>query len=318
MIDIERWYRRCLLQLDWDLSAGQADVIKDGINLFAEDRDWLQYVVQESGWFEHLAMVSVFRKMDNADILFKIYTPVSAAEKLFLDFVEYAGSEEIVFDYGVRLSPQACDFLVFLGWNDRVGSEKIAYGLETFESTWRSIERGEVVGVDKIADLIVDSAVSGVSEGSKAASLDFDDGGVNGEIESPVKNSIAIKGEYSSRSVGHVQLMIKPHLANKSKNPAHLALKAHISIQIVMYREAGNLTLYNKVADAIETACDSGHFDGELKVDVQEKSIGQLRPKVILRYAKRGPVEWVEVTVSAFENQVRDCKFALAAGNLYQ
>ena len=312
MIDIERWYRRCLRQLDWDLNADQVEDIKDGINLFAEDPDWLQYVVQESGWFEHVAMTSAFRKMDNADIIWKINTHLSAAEKLFLAFVEYIGGEEVVFDYGVRLSPQVCDFLVFLGWNKRLGSKRIAYGLEAFESTWRSIEQGGVVGVDKMADLLIDAVANGVSEGSKEANLDFDDDDVNGKVESPAE------GECGSQNVEQVQSMITPHLLRKSKNSAYLALKAYICIQIRASKNIGNLELYNKVADAIEISCKTGLFDGELRVHVQNESIDKPRPKLIERYTKRGSLEWVNVTPSAFEGQVRDCKSALRNGNFYQ
>ena len=312
MIDIERWYRRCLRQLDWDLNADQVEDIKDGINLFVEDPDWLQYVVQESGWFEHVAMTSAFRKMDNADIIWKINTHLSAAEKLFLAFVEYIGGEEVVFDYGVRLSPQVCDFLVFLGWNKRLGSKRIAYGLEAFESTWRSIEQGGVVGVDKMADLLIDAVANGVSEGSKEANLDFDDDDVNGKVESPAE------GECGSQNVEQVQSMITPHLLRKSKNSAYLALKAYICIQIRASKNIGNLELYNKVADAIEISCKTGLFDGELRVHVQNESIDKPRPKLIERYTKRGSLEWVNVTPSAFEGQVRDCKSALRNGNFYQ
>ena len=312
MIDIERWYRRCLLQLDWGLSSEQSEEIKDGINLFAEDPDWLQYVLQESGWFEHVAMVSVFRKMDNIEIIINIKTPVNAADKLFLDFVEYIGAEEVVFDYGARLSTQACDFLVFLGWNDRVGSEKVAYGLETFESTWRSIEQRGVVGVDKMADLLIDAVANGVSEGSKEANLDFDDDDVNGKVESPAE------GECGSQNVEQVQSMIKPHLLRKSKNTAYLALKAYICIQILASKNIGNLELYNKVADAIEISCKTGLFDGELRVYVQNESIDKPRPKLIERYTKRGSLVWVNVTPLAFEGQVRDCKSALRDGKFYQ
>ena len=312
MIDIERWYRRCLRQLDWDLNADQVEDIKDGINLFVEDPDWLQYVVQESGWFEHVAMTSAFRKMDNADIIWKINTHLSAAEKLFLAFVEYIGGEEVVFDYGVRLSPQVCDFLVFLGWNKRLGSKRIAYGLEAFESTWRSIEQGGVVGVDKMADLLIDAVANGVSEGSKEANLDFDDDDVNGKVESPAE------GECGSQNVEQVQSMITPHLLRKSKNSAYLALKVYICIQIRASKNIGNLELYNKVADAIEISCKTGLFDGELRVHVQNESIDKPRPKLIERYTKRGSLEWVNVTPSAFEGQVRDCKSALRNGNFYQ
>jgi len=313
MNDIERWYRRCLLQLDWGLSAGRTEEIKDGLNLFVEDPEWLHYVLQESGWFEHTAMVSVFRKMGNTRVLLAVNDPVCLAEALFLDFMECTSSEEIAFDYGKRLSLQACDFLEFLGWNDWAGPENIAYGLDDFELTRKSIQRGDVVGVGSIADFLVDLTVTDAGENSSTDSRNMDDatsdiGDAISEYEVDAKSTSAVDGKHVSKSIEQVEALIKPMLLRGNQNPGHLSVKAHIYAQLTVDPDCKNLALYNKVASAIELSCEAGKFNGEVMVAPQED---ENRPNAIYRYTDRGDLEWVFVTTSAFENQVRDVKKAM-------
>ena len=316
MNDIERWYRRCLLQLDWGLNAGRTEEIKDGLNLFVEDPEWLHYVLQESGWFEHTAMVSVFRKMGNTRVLLAVNDPVCLAEALFLDFMECTSSEEIAFDYGKRLSLQACDFLEFLGWNDWAGPENIAYGLDDFELTWKSIQRGDVVGVGSIADFLVDLTVTDAGENSSTASRNM------GIVTSSVGDAISearvdansgspVGGKHVSRSMEQVESLVSLKLLRKNLNPGHLSVKAHIYAHLTEDPKCKNLTLYNKVASAIKLSCEAGKFNGEVKVEPQED---ENRPNAIYRYTERGDLEWVFVTTSAFENQVRDVKKAMQCG----
>jgi hypothetical protein len=306
MNDIERWYRRCLLQLDWDLSAGRTEEIKDGLNLFVEDPEWLRYVLQESGWFEHTAMVSVFRKKGNTRILLAVNDPVCLAEALFLDFMECTSGEEVVFDYGKRLSLRACDFLEFLGWNDCAGPVNIAYGLDDFELTWKSIQRGDVVGVGSIADFLVDLTVTDAGEHSSTASRNM--GGAISEVRVDANSGSAVGDKHVSRSMEQVESLVRQKLLRKNLNPGHLAVKTYIYTHLTEDPKCKNLALYNKVASAIKLSCEAGNFNGEVKVEPQDD---ENRPNAIYRYTERGDLEWVFVTTSAFENQVRDVKKAM-------
>ena len=314
MNDIERWYRRCLLQLDWDLSSDRAEEIKDGLNLFVEDPEWLQYVLQESGWFEHSAMVSVFSKMGNDKVLQAVNDPVCLAEVLFLDFAACADSDEVVFNYGQRLSPQAYDFLFFLGWDDCAGPEHIAYGLDDFELTWKSIQRGDVVGVDGIADFLFDSAAR-VSEDLLLADLDVDNfNASNGknQPETPVNDCSIAEVEGHSYNIEHLQAIIEPALGHERRSLSYLALKAHICAQIIANPEADNVIIYNKVAVAIEETSTAGKFDGELKVQKQIREVDKQRPFAIFRYVRRNPRKWVLVSVRGFAGQAKQVRELLS------
>jgi len=293
MIDIERWYRRCLEQLDCELSGDRADQIKDGLHLFVDEPDWLQYVLQKSGWFEQKAMVAALSKMGSADISLTINNPEWVTKNLFLDYTGSANTDAISFVYGERLSEDACQFLQFLGWNDCAATLDVEFGSTRFESTLLSIQRGDWIGVTNITELMLYKRASKVKLNTLT--------NCKGLGEAGVANFVAI---------------IKPYLESRSKNPGHLALKLHICTQIFIFEVAGNLALYNKVADAIEKLVNEGKFDGVLKVDVQKTPRDHSRPKVIKRYTERGAVQWVPLTVTAFESQVRDCRIALEVATL--
>ena len=104
MIDIERWYTGCLKQLGCELSGDRAGQIKDGLHLFVDEPDWLQYVLQESGWLEQKAMVAALSKMGSVDISLTINNPKWVTENLFLATIGCANTNAISFVYGERLS----------------------------------------------------------------------------------------------------------------------------------------------------------------------------------------------------------------------
>jgi len=290
MVDIERWYRRCLEQLGCELSGDHANQIKDGLHLFVDEPDWLQYVLQKSGWFEHKAMVVALSKVGNDDISLTINNPEWVTEYLFLDSPGSVNTDAISFVYGERLSEDACQFLQFLGWSYRTIALDIDFGVTKFESTLLELQRGDLEGKTTIVDLMIDAGSSKVKRRTLTSCKGLDGAGV--------ADFVAI---------------IKPYLESSSQNPGHLALKLHICTQIFIYEVAGNLALYNKVAEAIEKLVNAGKSDGELIVDVQKNPRDSLRPKVIHRYTERGAVPWVGVTVTAFESQVRDSRIALEA-----
>ena len=299
MIDIERWYRRCLEQLGCELSGDRADQIKDGLHLFVDEPDWLQYVLQESGWFEQKAMVAALDKMGSVDISLTINNQEWVTENLFLDSTGCANTDTMSFLYGERLSEDACQFLQFLGWNDRTEVLDIDFGVTKFESILLALQRGDWIGITTIADLLVDSESSQAKAGILTGSHDF-----------------TVNGEHGKMSAEQVSLMIKPYLRHKAMNPASLALELRILHQIIADPKVANLDLYNKVANAIEEADNTGNSDGELKVVANENVDDKGRPKVIQRYAKRGHPCWSEVTAKGFETQVRGIKDAIKECNL--
>jgi len=299
MIDIERWYRRCLERLDCELIGDRADQIKNALYLFVEEPDWLQYVLQESGWFEQKAMVAALSKMGNADISLTINNPVWVSENLFLDRTGSANKDVILFVYGEQLSEDACQFLEFLGWSDRAEVSDVQFGLTAFESTLFTIQRGDWKGVTNITELMLYKRASKVKAGILTGSQDF-----------------TVNGEHGKMSAEQVSFIIRPYLGHKAMNPASSALELRILHQIIADPKVTNLDLYNKVANAIEEADDTGNFDGELKVVANKKADDKGRPKVILRYAKRGHPCWSEVTAKGFETQVLHIKNALKKRNL--
>ena len=299
MIDIERWYRRCLEQLGCELSGDRADQIKDGLHLFVDEPDWLQYVLQESGWFEQKAMVAALSKMGSADISLTIDNPEWVSENLFLGRTGSKKKDAILFVYGERLSEDARQFLEFLGWSGRTEVLDIDFGVIKFESILLSLQRGDWIGITNITELMLYKRASKVKAVILSGSHDF-----------------TVNGEHGKMSAEQVSLMIKPYLRHKAMNSASLALELRILHQIIANPKVANLDIYNKVANAIEDADNTGKCDGELKVVANKNADDKGRPKVILRYAKRGNLRWSKVTAKGFETQVRRIKDAIKECNL--
>jgi hypothetical protein len=311
MVDIERWHRRCLEQLGCELSGDHANQIKDGLHLFVDEPDWLQYVLQKSGWFKHKAMVVALSKMGNDDISLTINNPEWVTEHLFLDSPCSVNTDAISFVYGERLSEDACQFLQFLGWSYRTIALDIDFGVTKFESTLLELQRGDLKGKTTIVDLLLDPA----SSKDKAGILtDSHDSAVNGVDHKDADKSV-FDGEDGRQSTKQLMNLIEPHLLRKPMNYSFLALKGYICQQIIDNPKAKNPVLYNNVANAIEKANIAVKGDLELMVLAQETDI-QHRPKVIFRYCIRSDKTWSEVTESGFYNQVRVCKQLLKGLNL--
>ena len=312
MIDIERWYRRCLEQLGCELNGDRADQIKDGLYLFVDKPDWLQYVLQESGWLEQKAMVAALSKMGSADVSLTINNPEWVTENLFLATIGCANTNAISFVYGERLSEESCQFLQFLGWNDCSEALDVEFGSTGFESALLSIRRGDWIGVTTIADLLLDPASSKDKAGILTGSHDSAVNSVDHEdADKPV-----IDGEDGRLSTEQLTILIEPHLLRKPMNRSFLALKGYICKQIIDNPKAKNSVLYNKVADAIEEANIAEKDDVELKVEA-EKTDNRHRPKAIFQYVIRSSDNWSQVTEGSFYNQVRTCKQLLKELNLY-
>ena len=312
MIDIERWYSECLKQLGCKLSGDRAGQIKDGLHLFVDEPDWLQYVLQESGWLEQKAMVAALSKMGSVDISLTINNPKWVTENLFLATIGCANTNAISFVYGERLSEESCQFLQFLGWNDCAEALDVEFGSTGFELTLLSIRRGDWMGVTTITDLLLDPA----SSKDKAGILtDSHDSAVNSVDHEDADKSV-FDGEDGGQSTEQLINLIEPHLLRKPMNRSFLALKGYICKQIIDNPKAKNPVLYNKVADAIEEANIAVKDDMELKVEAQKTDIRHC-PKVIFTYVMRGNVHWSQVTKTGFYNQVRACKQLLKGLNLY-
>lgn len=311
MINIERWYTGCLKQLGCELSGDRASQIKDGLHLFVGEPDWLQYVLQESGWLEQKAMVAALSKMGSADISLTINNPEWVTENLFLATIGCANTNAISFVYGQRLSEESCQFLQFLGWNDCAEALDVEFGSTGFKSTLLSIRRGDWIGVTTITDLLLDPA----SSKDKAGILtDSHDSAVN-RVDHKDADKSVFDGEDGRQSTKQLMNLIEPHLLRKPMNYSFLALKGYICQQIIDNPKAKNPVLYNNVANAIEKANIAVKGDLELMVLAQETDI-QHRPKVIFRYCIRSDQTWSEVTESGFYNQVRVCKQLLKGLNL--
>jgi|TARA_B110000090_G_scaffold61733_1_gene70721 hypothetical protein len=312
MIDIERWYTGCLKQLGCELSGDRAGQIKDGLHLFVDEPDWLQYVLQESGWLEQKAMVAALSKMGSVDISLTINNPKWVTENLFLATIGCANTNAISFVYGERLSEESCQFLQFLGWNDCAEALDVEFGSTGFESTLLSIRRGDWIGVRTITDLLLDPASSKDKVGILT---DSHDSAVNSVDHEDADKSV-FDGEDGGQSTEQLINLIEPHLLRKPMNRSFLALKGYICKQIIDDPKAKNPVLYNKVADAIEEANIAVKDDMELKVEAQKKDIRHC-PKVIFTYVMRGNDNWSQVTEIGFYNEVRACKQLLKGLNLY-
>jgi len=302
MIDIERWYTGCLKQLGCELSGDRAGQIKDGLHLFVDEPDWLQYVLQESGWLEQKAMVAALSKMGSVDISLTINNPKWVTENLFLATIGCANTNAISFVYGERLSEESCQFLQFLGWNDCAEALDVEFGSTGFDSTLLSIRRGDWIGVTTITDLLIDPASSKNKVGILTDSHDAD--------------KSVFDGEDGGQSIEQLINLIEPHLLRKPMNRSFLALKGYICKQIIDNPKAKNPVLYNKIANAIAETNIAVKDDMELKVEAQKED-NRHCPKVIFTYVMRSNDNWSQVTESGFYNQVRACKQLLKGLNLY-
>lgn len=301
-INTEQWYRSCLRQLGCELSGDNADQIKDGLHLFVSEPSWLQYVLQESGWFEQKALVAGLNMMGSADASLTIHNPERVDETLFLNSTGCANTDSISLVYGERLSEDTCQFLRFLGWSDRAEALDVDFGATRFESTLLSIQRGDWMEITTIADLLVDA------ESSKAKS--------NILTGSDNAGDTALKGKHISMSAEQLVIATEPFFQRKPINAAYAALQKCMLKQTFDNPKDKNLVLYNKVADDIEEVYIAGKYDGELKVVAQTDAEDASRPKVIMLYVRNNDRNWTAMTKKGFERHVRDCKNALKKCNL--
>ena len=291
MIDIERWYRRCLLQLEINKDGERADAIRNTLCLFAEHPSWLAFAIVDSGWREHkIVLDGLYSVLKTGG---SINAPLSSNTQLVAEIQAALIQNEntapalpISIRYGQRLTVNTLDFLSFLGFiaspeealqytaDDK--EDQLQYTEAAFEDISQKIERGDFVDVESIGQLTRSYSVASSSK---------------------VKSSIS---EWIDKIVAG-ELIAKPI------NEGSKALSCEIIAGLVQDNNISANALYTSIAHRLLIADEAGHNDENLSVqsNVNKSNIPKL---AIIKYKVDGSA--THVTSTAFANAVsklRNC-----------
>ena len=173
MIDIERWYDRCLIQLKVDVGEKRAHEIRGALCLFAENPSWLAYAIADSGWRDQCNWLDGLYRSVKADR--SLNKPLSSASQLIEDIqVEVLQDEgngpvlPVVIRYGQRLTPNTLKFLHFLGYGAIFDDQALQWGEVS--------SAGQLETVDAINEDVVDGSKISREVAWQYNEADFDDG----------------------------------------------------------------------------------------------------------------------------------------------
>ena len=243
MIDIERWYRRCLLQLEINKEGERADAIRNALCLFVEHPSWLAFAIVDSGWREHkIVLDGLYSVLKTGG---SINAPVSSETQLVAEIqVALIQNENTAsIRYGQRLTVNTLDFLSFLGfralpnkalrYTAADNEDRLQYTEADFEDISHKIERGDFEDVESIEQLARSYTMVSSSK---------------------VKISTA---EW-------IDKLVAGELVAEPINEGSKALHCEIIMGLVQDNNISADALYNSIAHRLLTADEAGRNNGNL------------------------------------------------------
>ena len=185
MIDIERWYNRCLIQLKVDIDSERADIIRGALSLFAENPSWLAFVIADSEWMVKKRLLGGLDRAIKAGRA--LNAPVCSATQLVEDIqaelLHNKGKDPVLpveIRYGQRLTPNTLEFLCFLGYGVICEDQALLWGeangerqLETVDANSEDVVEGsEVNSEDEDARQYIEADFN---DGEQYLQTDFED-----------------------------------------------------------------------------------------------------------------------------------------------
>ena len=173
MIDIERWYNRCLIQLEVDIDSGRADIIRCALSLFAENPSWLAFAIADSKWREQkMLLIGAYRAIKVGRSL---NVPVSSAtqviENIQADLLHNEVEANVLainICYGQRLTLNTLEFLCFIGFGAISDDQVLLWSVNSNEEQLRI--------VDPISEDIVADSIIGSQDTFRYGEANLDDG----------------------------------------------------------------------------------------------------------------------------------------------
>jgi hypothetical protein len=291
IIDIERWYRRCLLQLEINKEGERADTIRNALCLFAEHPSWLAFAIVDSGWREHKIVLDGLYSV--LKIGGSINAPVSSNTQLVAEIQAALMQNEntapvfpISIRYGQRLTVNTLDFLSFLGfiaspvealqYTPADNEDQLQYTEADFEDISHKVERGDFEDVESIEQLARSYSVASFNK---------------------VKSSTA---EW-------IDKLVAGDLIAKPINEGSKALCCEIIAGLVLDNNISADALYNRIAHRLIIADGAGHNDGNLSARKNLES-SKIPSLVIIKYKVDGSETYVKSkTFANWVSQLRNC-----------